>query len=332
VAHVLAVDGNSLAHRAFHALKADDGDGAFVTRGVVRMLASAWVEGPFDAVVVAFDAPDSRRKELFPEYKAHRPEKDPALPRQLDLLGDHLDACGFTVVQEPGAEADDLLAAAADACRARDWRCAVLSSDRDLIALVSETTRLLRPRHSMADLRIYDPGAVVREYGVRPEQYTDLAALRGDPSDGLTGVRGIGPKTAARLLRDYDDVPGIYANLAHLPPRLEAALRAGRPELERNLLLMAPLPHLQVDVGAAVAAGVDVDRVDRVLVAAGMGFAAGRFRHAVERPPLPPLPPPPTDAPEAPEEVTLTPVAAAPRGTPTVVAVTGVDGEQTSLF
>ncbi len=326
--HLLAVDGNSLAHRAFHALKHDEPEGAFVTRGVVRMLASAWVEGPFHAAVVAFDSPDNRRKELYPEYKAHRPDKDPELPAQLDLLREHLDACGFVVVEEPGVEADDLLAATADACQARGWRCSVLSSDRDLLALVSETTTLLRPRQSMSDLRCYDPAAVQREYGVRPDQYTDLAALRGDPSDGLTGVKGVGPKIAARLLRDYDDVPGIYANLLNCQPRIEAALRASRRDVERNLLLMAPLPNLVVDVAGAVDAGVDLDRVDATLVALGMGEAAGRFRYAVERPPLPPMPPPPVDEPDD-----LAAARGSARPDVRVVEVVEIlDAEQVALF
>lgn len=323
--HVLAVDGNSLAHRAFHALRHDDAEGHFVTRGVVRMLASAWIEGPFDAVVIAFDARDNRRKAIFPEYKANRPEKDPELRRQLDLLCDDLRGCGLTVLQEDGAEADDLLATIADGCAARGWSCAVLSSDRDLLALVSTTTRLLRPRQSMSDLGVYDPAAVVAEYDVRPEQYTDLAALRGDPSDGLTGAKGIGPKIAARLLRDYGDIPGIYANLSNLQPKVEAALRTFRDDVERNLLLMAPLPNLDVDLDAIAGAGVDLDGCDRALLPLGMGAEVGRLRHAVERPPLPPLPPPPTTAPD---EVVRVPDEA-PR-TPAAVLVT--EGEQVALF
>lgn len=327
---VLAVDGNSLAHRAFHALLLDDpihdrnGDrDAFVTRGVVRMLASAWIEGPYDAVVVAFDSPENRRKDLYPEYKGHRPDKDPELPRQLDLLRDNLAACGFFTVEEEGAEADDLLAATAEECSTRGWRCDVLSSDRDLLALVDDHVRLLRPRQSMSDLRCYDPARVKDEFGVRPDQYTDLAALRGDPSDGLNGVRGVGAKTAARLLRDYDHVPGIYANLLNVQPKLEAALRSAREDVERNLLLMAPLPNLDVDVEKALQAGIDLDRLDRTLVAMGMGAEAGRFRYAVERPPLPPMPPPPM---EEPETVRVT----APLRP--VREVTVFDGEQDSLF
>lgn len=324
---VLAVDGNSLAHRAYHAIVGtDDAVGPFVTAGVIGMLGTAWSYGPFDAVFVAFDHPVNQRKRDFPEYKANRIE-DLELRRHLDRLREHLDDCGFTVAVEPGAEADDLLAAAADACTASGWHCAILSSDRDLTALVSDSVTLLRPRGTMADLRVEDPAAVQREYGVRPDQYADLAALRGDPSDGLLGVTGIGPKTAARLLRDHGDLPGIYANLCHLAPKVEAALRAGRDVAERNRLLMSPLPHLEVDVAAAVKAGVDLDRIDDVLTGLGLGGAAGRLRYAVTRPPAPPAPPPPTDAdaPDAP----LVPAAVRARRAeaPALLAV-----EQGALF
>ena len=292
---VLAVDGNSLAHRAYHAIAdTDDAVGHFVTAGVFGMLGSIWHTGPFDGVVVAFDHPTNQRKLDFPVYKADR-ATDPELRAHLEVLPDHAIAAGLHVVVEHGAEADDLLAAAADACTTRGWRCVVLSSDRDLTALVDEHVTLVRPRATMSDLRVYDPAAVVREYGVHPDQYTDLAALRGDPSDGLAGVAGIGPKTAARLLADHGSLTGIYANLCHLPPKLEAALRAGRDVAERNRLLMSPLPHLEVDVETAVATGVDPDRIERGLAPLGLRGAAERFRFAMQRPAPPPAPPPPGD-------------------------------------
>jgi DNA polymerase-1 len=324
--HVLAVDGNSLAHRAYHAIVGtDDAVGSFVTGGVVSMLGTAWSYGPFDRVVVAFDAPNNRRKADFPEYKANRVE-DPVLTGHLADLQGHLADCGLHVVSEEGVEADDLIAATAEACTARDWQCTIFSSDRDLTALVSDSVTLLRPRGTMADLRVEDPPAVHREYGVRPEQYADLAALRGDPSDGLNGVLGIGPKTAARLLRDHGDLSGIYANLCLLPPKIEAALRAGREVVERNRLLMTPLPHVTVDVDTTPP--VDVDRVDDILTGLGLGSHAGRFRAALTRPAAPPMAPPPSDA-DAPEAPPVIPVAVQARreATPAVER-----GEQFALF
>jgi 5'-3' exonuclease len=295
VGTLLAVDGNSLGHRAFHARAQDAPSGPHVTGTFVRMLASAWAQGPYDAVVVGFDAPDNRRKDQYPEYKAGRAPSPPGLREQLQALREHLTDCGLAVIECPGAEADDVLAAAADTCLARDWRCDLLSSDRDLTALVGPRVRLLRPRATMSDLVIDDEAGVRRAYGIEPWQYTDLAALRGDPSDGLDGVHGIGPKTAARLLRDHGSVPGIYASLHDLEPRLEAALRAGRERVERNLLLMAPIPRLDVDVEQCLAAAVDPERVESVLGPLGLASAARRLAGALRAPALPPMPPPPTE-------------------------------------
>jgi len=324
---LLAVDGNSLAHRAWHAIRdSDDEVGHFVTGGFVSMLATAWSYGPFDGVIIAFDHPQNQRKQDFPEYKANRVD-DHDLRPHLVALQDHLDACGFMVLVEAGLEGDDVLAAVADACLARTWQCLVLSSDKDLTALVSDDIHLLRPCGTMSDLRLYDPAAVRHEYGVDPVQYPDLAAMRGDPSDGLAGVNSIGPKTAARLLRDHGSLNGIYANLSMLPPKVEAALRAGRDVAERNRLLMSPLPGMAVDVETAVRAGVDLGRIDQAMGALNLGFAAGRFRYAVERPAAPPLPPAPAVEPDE-LVIDLPAVLRARRQTATVTSV----GEQAPLF
>ena len=297
---VLAVDGNSLGHRAYHSSRDDDiGDDevALTTGAIVSMLATAWQYGPYDALIIGFDSPDNRRKHAFPEYKAGRPPTPPALTTALDLARGHLDACGLLVVEHDGAEADDVLAAATDACEARGWRCDLLSSDRDLTALVGPLTRLLRPRARFADLEVEDVAQVRKRYGIEPAQYVDLAALRGDPSDGLRGATGIGPKIAARLLRDHGSVPALYGMLHDLPPKVEASLREARERVERNLELMAPIPHLAVDVEAALDRGFDVERIEAVLDGLGVGAAARRFTRAVTEPPAPqpPMPPPPDE-------------------------------------
>jgi DNA polymerase-1 len=298
MARLLAVDGHSLAHRAWHAIRgSEDEVDNFVTGGFVSMLATAWTYGPFDGLVIAFDHPDNQRKQDFPEYKANRVD-DYDLRPHIDDLQAHLRDCGFLVVVEPGLEGDDVLAAIADACLERSWQCLVLSSDQDLTALVCDDIHLLRPRGTMSDLRLYDPATVRASYGVDPEQYTDLAALRGDPSDGLVGVNGVGPKTAARLLRDHGSLAGIYGNLSILPPKIEAALRQGREIAERNRLLMSPLAGLQVDIDDVVTAGIDIGRVERALTTLGLGFAAGRLRFAIERPAPPPMAPAPHQAPD----------------------------------
>jgi 5'-3' exonuclease len=327
---VLAVDGNSLGHRGFHGVRDEaEREGwttPFVSGAVVSMLASAWIEGPYDTVVVGFDHPENRRKAAYPEYKANRAATHPDLPGHLRDLRRHLTDCGLHVVEVVGAEADDLLAATVDACALRGWRCDVLSSDRDLLALVGPTTRLLRPRATFSDLKVYDEAAVRAEYGVDPGQYTDFAALRGDPSDGLEGAHGIGPKIAARLLRDHGSVPRIYGALCDLPPKVEAALRSSRDKVERNLLLMAPIPHLPVDVEVALANGIDPDRVRATCEALGLDAAGRRFVRAVTAPPPPPAPPLPDEP-----DVGLLPQLEAML-TPSPVRAAPVAGEQVALF
>lgn len=335
---VLAVDGNALGHRAYRSaqVELEAGDPRpLVTGAVVSMLATTWVHGPYDAVLVGFDHPTNRRKLLAPEYKAHRPPAPPALTAALQRLRTDLAACGFAVVEHDGAEADDVLAATVDACGTRRWRCDVLSSDRDLTALVTEDVRLLRPRARFADLSVEDVHRVRASYGVDPDRYVELAALRGDASDGLEGARGIGSKTAAKLLGTYGSIAALYEALPDLPPRIEASLREARDRVERNLLLMAPLPHLEVDIEALAVATVDPTRVLEVLGPLGLDGAARRFERAVTAPPPPPLAPHPVGAGEpAADQDRAAPVTAGSR--PPVASVRRAAaaqvGEQEPLF
>jgi len=326
---VLAVDGNALGHRAYRSAEAElaaGDDRPLVTGAVVSMLATAWVHGPYAAVLVAFDHPDNRRKLLAPEYKANRPPTPPPLTAALRRLRDDLAACGFVVEEHDGAEADDVLAATADRCQAEGWPCDLLSSDRDLTALVAEEVRLLRPRARFADLVVEDVAAVRSRYGVDPSRYVELAALRGDASDGLDGARGIGPKTAAKLLRTHGSVLALYDALPDLPPRLAASLREGRARVERNLLLMAPLPGIEVATDRLHGARVDHEQVTTVLDRLGLDAAARRFARAVTAPPAPPSAPHPAVDAVADHLDARTAAARASRGVAPSV------GEQAPLF
>jgi len=310
---LLAVDGSSLAHRAWHSTRGDeDGEreGA-ITAAFASMLATTWTNGPYAAVMIAFDHPINHRRRDFPEYKAQRATTPDELRTALGRTHDHLASAGLAVRREEGVEADDLLAAASDGARARTWACDLLSSDRDMLALVGGTVRLLRPRQRFTDLAIEDEAAVRSTYGVDPWHYIDLAALRGDVSDGLTGAPGIGPARAARLVRDHGSVADIYRALPDLPPALARSLRQGREDVERNLLLMSPIPHLDVDLddvaarGAPLAALADLvedlgfptaaRRVRRVADGTTVDPSASRPLAAGSPPGMPPMPPPPDD-------------------------------------
>ncbi len=308
---LLAVDGSSLAHRAWHSTRADsdaEREGT-VTAAFASMLATTWRHGPYATLLVAFDHPVNHRRRDFPEYKAQRVATPDGLRTALERLLDHLSAAGLAVRRQEGIEADDLLAAASDAARTRAWTCDLLSSDRDLLSLVGGPVRLLRPRQRFTDLAIEDESAVRTSYGVDPWHYIDLAALRGDPSDGLKGAPGIGPTRAARLVRDHGSIADIYRALPDLPPSLANSLREGREDVERNLLLMSPTPHLDIDLEEAVARGAPLEALATVLDDLGFPAASRRVRGAIPgRPPagsedpdasslnMPPIPPTPSDA------------------------------------
>ncbi len=242
---LLAVDGDSFAHRAYHALpktiRRAEGRPAGAIVGFANMLIRLWQAERPQAVLVAWDTLDvpTYRHEAFTGYQGGR-EFDAALVEQLPLLPQLVEACGFLVAKAPGYEADDFLAAAARTEEARGGTVTIATSDRDAFQLASERTTILQPVRGVSELARIGPAEVRERYGVDPVQVPDFIALRGDPSDRLPGARGVGPKTAADVLAQYGS--------------LEAALAAGRfaaqaedLRLYRRIATLdasAPLPSL----------------------------------------------------------------------------------------
>jgi DNA polymerase-1 len=177
-------------------------------KGLIGYLARAAALLRPDAMVVGFDCPDASARKLdYPGYKAQRPEKAADLTEQLALAPTVLRAAGVCTVVPGAYEADDVLASAAARARDRGWRCVVMTSDRDAFALLDPGTSVLRVRNGGFDNALLMTAAsLVDIYGVHPWQYRDYAALRGDPSDNLPGVRGFGSATAARLLATFGSV------------------------------------------------------------------------------------------------------------------------------
>jgi 5'-3' exonuclease len=215
---LLAIDGNSLLHRAHHAMEQSDlrdseGRPIWALKGLVSFIATAAARLTPDALVIGFDSPgDSIRKLDFPDYKAHRAEKHPDLRLQLDDAPGLLTAAGFTVVVPKGYEADDVLATSAAVARKHGWRTAVVTSDRDSFSLIDEGTSVLRVLNGGIDgSPLLTPDKMPAVCGVRAEQYRDYAAMRGDSSDNLPGALGIGAKTAAKLLSVFGGVDDAYA-------------------------------------------------------------------------------------------------------------------------
>jgi DNA polymerase I len=258
---LLALDGDSFAHRAYHALPKSIRLNAVV--GFTNMLTRLWQEERPASVVVGWDtlSVPTYRHEAFEPYQSGRVFEE-SLLEQLDLLPELVDAMGFVAAKAPGYEADDFLAAAT-----REWPGAVLvaTSDRDAFQLVSDRVTVLQPTRGVSEIARIGPAEVRERYGVEPEQVPDLIALRGDPSDKLPGARGIGPKKAAELLRQYGT--------------LDAALADGRFSAEaedlrlfRRIATMdasAPLPPLRDTTPTWAEASSFLDRL-------GLGAVAGR--------------------------------------------------------
>jgi 5'-3' exonuclease len=214
---LLVLDGNSLLHRAYHAGSGDgwvdaDGRPVWALRGLFGYLARAAAHLRPDAVVVGFDCPESSARRLdYPAYKAHRPDKAPDLSAQLLEAPELLRDAGVCTVVPAAYEADDVLASAAATAKAEGWRSVLMTSDRDAFALLDEHTSVLRIRNGGFDEAVLvEAAALPALYGVRPAQYRDFAALRGDPSDNLHGVRRFGATTAAKLLAAFGSVEAAW--------------------------------------------------------------------------------------------------------------------------
>lgn len=212
---LLIIDGNSFAHRSYHALPksirraGNRGGGAIV--GFANFLLRLYENERPRAVLVGWDTlgtPTYRQKQ-FPAYQGGR-QFDAELVEQLDVLPQLIEACGFAFAKAPGYEADDFLAAAVAEEQRRGGHALVASGDRDAFQLASDTTTILHPVRAGEMSRI-GPAEVRERYGVEPAQVPDFIALRGDPSDKLPGARGIGAKTAAALLHQYATLEDMLA-------------------------------------------------------------------------------------------------------------------------
>jgi 5'-3' exonuclease len=236
----LVVDSPSLFYRAFFALPrtitGPDGNSVNAVRGYLDMVSPVLVERRPHGMVNVFDA-DWRpqwRVDLYAGYKAKRADDPPELPGQVPLLLEVLDAAGLPVAEAAGYEADDVIGTIA-AAAGPDERLAVLTGDRDLFQVVRDpVVRVLYPLKGTSSLATMDGAGVAAKTGVPPDRYVDLAILRGDPSDGLPGVPGVGEKTAARLVADHPDLDALLAaaEAGRLTPRLAATLAESAAYIE----------------------------------------------------------------------------------------------------
>ncbi|WP_298208376.1 DNA polymerase I [Ferrimicrobium sp.] len=232
---LLAIDGYSLMFRAFFAIPPMQGPSGPTNAlfGFFRMVVSALGQFHPTHLVVALDHPSPTfRDELFGDYKGGRATTPDELRFQLEALRGLLRALGIPSIEMAGYEADDVIATLTSLAEAQQFEVDVVTGDRDILQLVADPlVRVHLTRQGVSHLGTMDEAAMIAKYGVTAEQYCDFAVLRGDKSDNLPGVRGIGPKTAALLLNRYGDLDGILANLEELPARQRGAFEESAVEL-----------------------------------------------------------------------------------------------------
>jgi len=235
---LLLIDGNSLLHRAYHALpqslSTSTGQPTNAIYGLAQMLLPLLDDESPDAILVAFDAPGKTfRDELFEDYKAGRPPTDETLIAQFDLAHELIDALGMAQTEIAGYEADDIIGTVAEKAGAAGFDVLIITGDRDVLQLVDDQISVLATIRGLSETRLYKPDEVQEEYGVRPNQIADYKALAGDSSDNIPGAAGVGPKTAAQLLGQFADVEELLERLDEVDnEKLAARLKESTDEIQ----------------------------------------------------------------------------------------------------
>ena len=247
------IDGNSIAYRAFYALPEDlatkSGQVTNAVFGFTRMLIRLLKDFHPDGIAVAWDVSrQTFRTEQYPEYKATRSAAPDHFRSQLPLIDEVLNALQITQLRMEGYEADDLIATLSKLTVDKGWEVLIVTGDRDAFQLIGGPVRVVYTRRGISDTVLADQGWVEERYGISPDQYVDYAALRGDTSDNLPGVPGVGEKTASRLVADHGTLDAIYASLDELTPKLRENLSASREQVFLNKDLMTLVEDLDVGV------------------------------------------------------------------------------------
>ncbi|MDP6862081.1 MAG: DNA polymerase I [Acidimicrobiales bacterium] len=253
MAKVLLLDGNSLTYRAFFALPTDmataSGQVTNAVFGFTSMLLNLIKDQEPDGIVVAFDRPEPTfRHQMLPEYKAQRDPTPELLIQQFDLVREVLAALKVPAVDLVGFEADDVLATIATEVAEAGDEAIIVTGDRDIYQMVRDPLiKVLYNRRGVSDYALYDEAGIAERTGVTPDLYPQYAALRGDPSDNLPGVPGVGEKTAAKLINAYGGLDGIFKHADEQTPKLRQNLNEFEDRARRNVDAMVLRKDAPVD-------------------------------------------------------------------------------------
>ncbi len=246
----LIIDGSALLHRAYHALpdfSSADGIPTNALFGFIKMTLSLLTKINPQYLSVAFDTPvPTFRKKLLPTYQAQRPKADTTFKVQVPLVQEFLNLAKIPLYLKKGYEADDVIATLTDlALKAQPrLQIKIVTGDKDILQLVNQQVMVLMPKNGVSNLFYLDEIAVKKKLGITAQQVVDYKALVGDPSDNYEGIKGIGPKTAVKLLTKYQTLENLYKNLNDL----DDSLRLKLTQNQQQLRLSKQLAQLVVDV------------------------------------------------------------------------------------
>lgn len=287
---LLLLDGHSLAYRAFHALPVENfttssGQPTNALYGFTSMLLNLLRDLNPTHIAVAFDVSRKTfRTEKFPEYKATRSKTPDEFRSQMALLHEIIEALGITHIEREGYEADDVIATLTKRAVADGFRVEICSGDRDSFQLVSSEVTVLYPKKGVSELAVMTPESVEEKYGLTPAQYPDFAALRGDPSDNLPSIPGVGEKTATKWIADYGSLSALIAKVDQVPGKVGQALREHIPQvlLNRELTQLDSNVPLPKDLSNLLRKDIDYPKIREL-------FDLLEFRTLKERLPKPVL-------------------------------------------
>ncbi|WP_280700006.1 DNA polymerase I [Kitasatospora sp. GP82] len=283
----MLLDGHSMAYRAWFALPVENfststGQSTNAVYGFASMLANTVRDEQPTHLAVAFDlSRKTFRSEEFPDYKANRAKTPDEFKSQIGLIHELLDAMKISRMSVENFEADDIIATLATAAAAEGFEVLIVTGDRDSLQLVNEHVTVLYPTKGVSELTRYTPEKVAEKYGVTPSQYPDLAALRGDPSDNLPGIPGVGEKTAAKWVNQFGSFEELVARADEVKGKIGEKLREHLDSVRRNRVLTELVRDVELPLGVADLAREPFDKgaVGEILEA--LEFRNPNFRERV---------------------------------------------------
>lgn len=248
---LLLIDGNAIMHRAYHALppfKTRTGIPTGAVFGFFSILHKSIIDFKPEYLAVCFDTPaPTFRKKMFNKYQAQRPKLEDDIITQFPIVREGLDAAHVFHIEKPGFEADDLIGTISHHFDKNGLRVMILSGDRDILQLVNHNILVVTPQIGFSKGKIYNAEDVLAKFGVTPKQIPDYKALAGDQSDNYKGAKGIGPKTAAKLINKFKSVENLYNNIDKLDSKIQTVLKDNHEDVIMSKKLAVILNEVELD-------------------------------------------------------------------------------------